>query len=236
MNMNKNKRVFITGINSGIGLEVARIFLVEGFAVTGVVRSLHNLSEGFQEIADQVDVKEVDLSQRQQVQALCADLKDHVFDYIVLNAGIAKIVSTHEETLDELEATMQTNLMSNMQIVRAFLPNALTHQSKIVFVSSLSAHIPAQNFSSYAASKAGLSQYYHSLKREYPDLSLLCLEPGAIDTPLHVKSGNNPTRKSMFKQQKEYAQKMFSAILNKEGVHTLYWDWRIFRTLMRVFK
>jgi uncharacterized protein len=232
---NISKKIVITGVNSGLGLSLTKMCLNSGFYVTGVVRSLDAVSLDLSRLCcSQLTLLSADLSQEQDVQALIHQLQKEAYDVMVWNAGIARVTSTQAETYDQMEQTLKTNLHAPLQLTRALLPHILQHQTKIVFVSSLSAHIPGKQFASYAASKAGVSQYALSLRREHPTLPILCIEPGPVDTPIHQKAGNRNAPTKRFKSQEDYARRMYEAIMTKTGVHTLAWDWRCIRTLMRV--
>ena len=82
----------------------------------------------------------------------------------------------HELDSDSIDELLDVNLWANMRMVRALLPRALEIRSKIVLVSSLIAEMTREDCTSYAVSKAGLSKFYKCLRKEYPQLPIVCAE------------------------------------------------------------
>lgn len=231
--MSEEKSILITGVTSGIGHEVMKLCLAEDIKITGVVRTAQQLEQFAKEFPS-IKFLVADLSDPNQVQSLVSKLKTQQFDYILLNAGYAQVGTFHELSEDSIDVMININLLTNMKLVHALLPRALDVGSKITMVSSMVAHMPGGNYASYAVSKAGLSHFHRCLRREYPKLPLLCIEIGAVDTPMHEKSGNKVTNKKMFKSRDMIAQKLWHAVKHQTGVKTLSWDWMIIRRILKM--
>lgn len=229
-----SKSILITGISSGIGHVVIKRCLKENFNVTGVLReeSQKKLFSSNGNLPPKLHI--ADLSNRQDVQSLSKQIQGQSFDYVLLNAGCGQTGMFHELSDSSINHIIDTNLVSNMHLVHTLLPNALEHGTKFIFVSSLAARLPAYRFASYATSKAAISKFCNSLRREYPKLSFLCVEIGAVDTPLHEKSGNIVENKKNFKSAESIGNKLFEAMVSKTGTVTLSPDWWITRKVAMV--
>ena len=225
-----DKKVFVTGVSSGIGYEFCKLCLERNCHVTGVVRE-DSQRELFSNEKDHLEIVQADLSKKEDLSLLFQSISNKAYDYIVLNAGFAKTGLFHEQSLDLMEKTIRVNLLSNMWLVHQLLPKAIESNTKFVFVSSISARLPAYNFASYATSKAGLSHFCNSLRREYPSVSFLCAEIGPVNTPMHKKSNNVNAHPVKFKSSKFVARRLYQSMLKKQGFVTLSWDWWLMRKI-----
>lgn len=227
----EQRQVLITGISSGIGNTFCKLCLENNFHVTGVVRRESQRELFSSQLGKNLDILQADLSQSQDVANLSNEIKSKPFNYIVLNAGCAQTGLFHEQSLESMQETMEANLLSNMRLVHALLPKALETKTKFVFISSISARLPAYNFASYATSKAGLSHFCNSLRRENPSLSFLCVEIGPVNTPMHKKANNTSADTEKFISPELIAQRLYQAMLKREGVVTLSWKWWLMRKI-----
>jgi NAD(P)-dependent dehydrogenase (short-subunit alcohol dehydrogenase family) len=83
------KRVLITGVSAGIGVETARALAAHGAKVTGAVRDIAKAKQATSHISG-IELVELDLADLSSVRA-CADalLKDgRSFDLVIGNAGV----------------------------------------------------------------------------------------------------------------------------------------------------
>jgi len=218
------RSILITGITSGIGNEVFKICQDKGFLITGVIRQ-ESQRDLFKDSPD-VGIHIADLSQKEQVLRLANNIQSKKFDYVLLNAGCVDVGVFHDLPLSSIDKVMETNLLSNMRLVHQLLPSILEHKTKIAFVSSMAANRISAIYTSYAVSKAGLSYFYQCLKKEYPNLPLLCLEIGTVYTPLHAKAGYTLPQKKHYKTKETVAELLLDAVLTKTGFQTLSVDWQ----------
>lgn len=210
--------------------------LEDGHTVSAVVRNAQQRTELLHRHSDRLQVHVADLADRAAVRNFVDGAKGTAFDTILLNAGCAKVGRFHrlaEQTIDDI---IETNLLTNMRIVHGMMPAIQAHGTKIVFVSSIVARMPGREYASYAVSKAGLSQFYNAVSLEYPDLPLLCVEIGPVDTPFHDKANLKIEKKSMFKPQELIGNRLYEAMLTRTGITTLAADWALVRKAAMVFE
>jgi dehydrogenase/reductase SDR family member 7 len=110
-------------------------------------------------------------------------------DYIIHNAGASQHAVAEETTPEVATALINLNLLGPISIARATLPRMLAaRRGRHVIVASMSAVVPSPGQSAYAAAKAGLRAYFHSVTTEvagkgHVGCTLCC--PG----PLHTGGG-----------------------------------------------
>ncbi len=227
--------LFITGISSGLGEAIMRRAVRDGMRVTGVLRSSQERDRLAEEFGDKIEIIKTDLSARDRVLELCAELRERRFDYICLNAGCGLTGKYHELDEESVDELINVNLWANMRLIRALLPRALEIRSKIVLVSSLISEITRDDCTAYAVSKAGLSKFYRCLHKEYPQLPMVCAEIGPVDTPIHKKASGVDSLKNPFiyKSCDKIAGRIYKAMLQDEGLKTLSWDWALLRMFAR---
>jgi NAD(P)-dependent dehydrogenase (short-subunit alcohol dehydrogenase family) len=119
-----NKTALITGGNSGIGLETARLFAAEGAKVTITGRNKETLDTAARElgpnalaiVADANDVAATEAAVKQAAE------KFGKLDIVFANAGIPGNTPVGGTTLEAFERVIRTNLTSVFFTVQAALP------------------------------------------------------------------------------------------------------------------
>lgn len=221
--------ILITGVTSGIGAEVLKHCLNANWDVSVIVRTDHQ-KQKLQKDNPTVQFFVAELSKREEVKHIAQQLASKQFDYVLFNAGAGKEGVFHKSPLQDFEDVIETNLMSNVVLMHALLQNALPNKTKFTFVSSLASYYPLKANVNYSVSKTGLSYFHHGLHIEYPHLPLLCVEIGAVKTPIHEKSGMHIS-KMKFKSVEKIGKRLFEVMQTKTGVTSLTVDWYVLRKL-----
>jgi NAD(P)-dependent dehydrogenase (short-subunit alcohol dehydrogenase family) len=133
------KRVLVTGVSAGLGIETARAAAAHGARVVGTARDLGKASEALAPHAGLgVEVLECDLASLASVRA-CADAlvaRGEGFDVIIANAGVMNCPFGH--TADGFETQFGTNHLGHFVLVNRLVP-LLKSGGRVVILSS-SAH------------------------------------------------------------------------------------------------
>jgi short-subunit dehydrogenase len=164
--------VLVTGANRGIGSAlVERLGELPLRAVLAGVRSPERFKAPPRHPGGAREVRAVrmDLSSRASIDECCAELGGElaVIDLLVNNAGMMTGGLLEEQSIDEVYAMFQVNLVAVTHLTSRVLPGMLERGAgTIVNNASISgyAHFPAA--STYAASKAGVVAFTESLRRE----------------------------------------------------------------------
>lgn len=174
--------VLITGANRGIGLELARHYASEGWAVIGVCRqSAGELDEVAARVIDGVDV-----TTDTGIRKLTEELAGQTIDLLINNAGVLQDETLGELDFDSLRLQMEINAFAPLKISEALLPN-MPEGSKIANITSRMGSI-ADNSSGgrygYRASKAAFNALGRSLAIDLKGrgISVAQLHPGFVKT------------------------------------------------------
>ncbi len=122
------KRVVITGVSRGVGLEVARLFLVEGAQVLGVARNRNNLARADRELSlfgknySSVLADVASPATGAKIRK-AASRRWSAIDILINNAGVGLNPGSFADEPDgTLEKTFAINVLGPYRITRALLP------------------------------------------------------------------------------------------------------------------
>ena|SRR5438552_6014172 len=136
------KRIFITGVSSGIGRETARSLVSHGANVVGTVRDLAkaesltaSVPDATRKAGGSLELVELDLASLQSARASAAKLlKDgRRFDAIIANAGV--MATPFGRTADGFEIQFGTNHLGHFALINRIAP-LLGNEGRLVVLSS----------------------------------------------------------------------------------------------------
>jgi NAD(P)-dependent dehydrogenase (short-subunit alcohol dehydrogenase family) len=120
----KGKRILITGVSAGIGVETARSLAAHGAQVVGAARDLNKAKAATEQVQKDAaanggsfELVELDLANLKSVRA-CADqllAKGEAFDVVIANAGVMATPFGH--TADGFETQFGTNHLGHFVLV-----------------------------------------------------------------------------------------------------------------------
>jgi short-subunit dehydrogenase len=170
----------LTGASRGLGVPIALALADEGVNLTLAARS----AEGLEKVRASVEERGVraivvptDVSDRAQLDVLVETSERELgpTDILVNNAGIEATYPFDEYPEEEIANLIEVNLTAPLLLTRKVLPGMLGRgRGHIVQIASLAgrAGFPLQG--PYAASKAALIQFTHSLRAELVDSPVDC--------------------------------------------------------------
>ncbi len=192
----KGRKALITGADSGIGLETAKILVAEG--VTVIISDLDGddldkAKKKLQKIAKddaQVHAMSCDLLNNKAVVKLAADIDKKLGGIdILVNCAGARGAAGDFLTLtdDDWMETIQIDIMGAVRLARAFVPQMQKKKwGRIVNISSENAFQPYEDESPYNACKAAIINFSKCLSRIYGKENILVntVGPAYIETPM----------------------------------------------------
>lgn len=194
------RRVLITGASRGIGEATARAFAAHGASVALVARDAEKLAA----VADEVGgtAHPADLLDPDVVQGLVATVEDDggPIDVLVNNAGMDAVGAFADTDPQAIERVFRLNLVTPVQLCRQALPGMLERgRGHLVNISSLAGVAAYPGMATYAATKAGLTQFTEVLALDLKGLPVgtTVVQLGPIPTDMldHVND-YAPTRDS----------------------------------------
>ncbi len=185
-----NQTALITGASSGIGRAIALAFAQAGIDLILVSRSLEKLQAVRHEVAAlgvKAQVYAVDLSLVDQVQPQITKIVEEAgkLDILVNNAGMGYTGSIADTPLAHWQQVLDLNLTSVFQCMQGVLPLMREQkQGTIVNIASIAAKQSFPGWGAYSVSKAGLVALSQTLAIEEPDLRVITICPGSVNTEL----------------------------------------------------
>ncbi|MFD1030195.1 oxidoreductase [Metaplanococcus flavidus] len=153
------KTAIITGANSGLGLQTAKVFARQGAQVILAVRDIEKGKAAKQEIAEEspqatVEVMKLDLSDLDSVRAFAENVISRFdsLDLLINNAGV--MTPPYAKTNDGFELQFGSNHLGHFALTGLLLPLLLhTEDSRVVTLSSLAHRKASIDFDNLDGSK-----------------------------------------------------------------------------------
>ncbi len=176
----------IIGASRGIGGEFVRQLLASKYKVFATARDDESLarlqSEGAQAICTDVSVPE-------SLAELPWRLDGEQLDLVVYVAGVFESFdgATEPPVLAAFDATMHANVLGAMQSIPLLAPLLTPSSGRFVFITSGMGSIAEAESTMgwiYRASKAALNMAVHSASHDYPNITLVTMNPGWVKTDM----------------------------------------------------
>jgi NAD(P)-dependent dehydrogenase (short-subunit alcohol dehydrogenase family) len=157
----EGKNVLLTGASAGLGRSFAATLAAAGARVAAVARSEGPLKD-LEAQAPGCVAFPADLAETERIPRLVAAVTDRLgpIDVLVNNAAsIGTSVRAQDETLEDIRATVNVNLIAPMMLGTAVFPAMRDRgQGCIINVTSIAAQVGIAKFphAAYAATKGGL--------------------------------------------------------------------------------
>ena len=222
------KRAIVVGASSGIGLEVAKVLLEQGWTVGVAARRVELLQDLGAAAMERIDVTADDAAEG--LQQLISKLGG--MDLYFHASGIGK--QNRELTADIEMATMQTNGVGFTRMIgeayRYFAQQGGGHIAAITSIAGTKGLGPAP---SYSATKAMQNVYLQALEQQARSRGLnICftdIRPGFVDTALLAGDFHYP----MMLKPEKVAHEIVCAINHRQHIRVIDWKYRILTAAWR---
>jgi short-subunit dehydrogenase len=191
----------ITGASGGIGLELARVFAENGYALVLIARSRDRLVEIAAELKPTpVQVLAKDLALVGAAEGVFREVPK--VDVLVNNAGYGVYGHFLGNPLDEELGMMQLNMTALVALTKLYLPGMVASKSgKILNVASTAAFQPGPLMAIYYATKAFVLSFSEAIGNELEGtgvtVTALCPGPTATGFQARTKLENSRLFKRM---------------------------------------
>ena len=195
-----DKLALVTGASSGIGLELAKELAGRGYDIV-VAAAGERLSGAAAEIrrhGHQVIEVNADLATRDGVKQLWSQIESlgRPLDIACINAGVG-VGGLFSETDLEAELNMvELNCVGTVQLAKAVVRQMRElNAGRILFTASIAGEMVAPREAVYAATKAFVLSFSHSLRYELKETGVMvtALQPGPTDTDFFHRAGMDDT-------------------------------------------
>lgn len=227
------KKAVVMGASSGIGMEVAKLLLADGWEI-GVSARRAELLEQLKEFApEQVVTKAIDVN-AEGAEDLLLGLIDMVggMDLFFYAPGIGWQNPSLEP--EKENSTVMTNALGFTRMVgtayRFLATNGGGHIAAITSIAGTKGLGPAP---AYSATKAFQNTYLQALEQQanarHLNIRFTDLRPGFVDTALLGDGNHYP----MLLRKEDVAHEMVEAIRHNKHIWVIDWRWRILTALWR---
>jgi NAD(P)-dependent dehydrogenase (short-subunit alcohol dehydrogenase family) len=191
------KNVFITGGSEGIGAATAASFAQAGARHIGLLaRTVGNLNATKQKLEQSYpnvvfSTCVADVASWTQVEEAFNAFAEAAgkIDVLISSAGVAHAPSMIKDAgLSGWTTSINTTILGGVHVLKAFL----THAAKDAVVINVTAGLSFINLpalSEYSTAKAASVTLFRCLQAEQPDMRVVSLSPGTVDTKLSRGQG-----------------------------------------------
>lgn len=189
------KAVYITGGTTGIGAELARLYLSQGWKVGICGRDQLKFEENFPHGHENLSFFKLDVTDKEALQKSIKQFSSPIgLDLLIANAGIGYKSKTKLPDFDYSYHMVQVNLLGVMYAFEAALDIMIPRgKGHLVGISSVAGFNGLPGVSAYSATKAAVLKYCESLNLDLKqfgiDVTAIC--PGFVETPL-TKNNHHP--------------------------------------------
>lgn len=223
-----NKRAIVIGASSGIGREVAKLLIQEGWTLGVAARRIELLQDIGNVEVEQIDVTTEDAPAR--LRSLIERLGG--MDLFFYASGIGK---QNRELQQDIEiATMQTNALGFTRMIgeayRYFAEQGAGHIAAITSIAGTKGLGPAP---AYSATKAMQNVYLQALEQQAHARGLRIrftdIRPGFVDTALLSGDFHYP----MMLKPQNVACEIIRAINARKHIRVIDWKYRLLTAVWR---
>jgi NAD(P)-dependent dehydrogenase (short-subunit alcohol dehydrogenase family) len=179
--------VVVTGANEGIGFNLLRSLVDDGYRVVGVDVAGSNLRPLQERFPDQVRYSECDLTVDDDVTETVEAILDDWgrIDILVNNAAVFHYGAFTDQSIEQTREEFEVNYFGYVRMLRAVLPHMLARNEGLVHnVSSGVAAVGHPGMSGYASTKGAIEALVRSVRSElrHTDVACTLLYPPLTNT------------------------------------------------------
>jgi NAD(P)-dependent dehydrogenase (short-subunit alcohol dehydrogenase family) len=176
------EKVCITGVSSGLGHGLAKVYLEQGAEVYGCSRREPADLVGAGLHFASVDLADTTGSAQKVFNELIRTVRR--FDIVILNAAkLGEIRDMADAPLDDLRETMEINVWANKWLLDSLFA-ADRKLDQVVAISSGASQSGSRGWNGYSISKTALNMLIKLYAGERPETHFTALAPGLVDTAM----------------------------------------------------
>ena len=225
MNGKQRPLAIVTGGSHGIGFELAKQCLENGFDV--VIAADRDVKEAISALdslgGGSVSGVEVDLAKREGVDKLYATLAGRGVDALLANAGHGLGKAFFDQAIEDIEHVIDTNITGTVYLIHRIGNDMRERRAgRILITGSIAGFMPGTFQAVYNGTKAFIDSFSWALRNELKDtgITVTCLMPGVTDTEFFERADLMDTKVGTQKNKADPAKVArigFKAMMDGDG-------------------
>lgn len=180
-------KAVITGASSGLGADMARVLIDEGYEVVLVARRKTRLEKLQKELGDKASYIVMDVSSTYNCMELYNSLKKEDVGILINCAGFGLYGDFTDSNMDKELDMIDLNIKSVHTLTKLFLKDFVKKdRGYILNVASMAGFMPGPGMATYYATKSYVLSFTEAIREELrrsgSGVSVSCLCPGPVDT------------------------------------------------------
>lgn len=221
----------VTGASSGIGYELARCCVDNGFNVLIAADEpeIQQAAERLRTTDADVEALEVDLATTDGVDQLYAAVNGRPVDALLANAGRGVGGAFLFQDFERVRHVIDTNVTGTVYLIQRIGRDMHARgEGRILITGSIAGLMPGTYQAVYNGTKAFLDSFSFALRAELKDsgVTVTCLMPGATETEFFERADMLDTKVGTQKKQPadEVARAGFKAMMKGDGDVVTGWN------------
>lgn len=174
--METKKIWFVTGASKGLGFELVKKLLSDGYKVAATSRTVTSLTNAFGEVSENFLPLSMNITDNNDVQSVLAKTVEHFgnVDVIVNNAGYGQLGTLEELSDAEARANFDVNVFGTLNVIRNAMPYLREQKSGNIFnISSVGGYYGGfPGWGVYCSTKFAVAGFTEALAEEAKDFGI----------------------------------------------------------------
>jgi len=228
----------VTGASTGIGFELAKCCVANGFdlLIAANEPEIESAAAELRASGASVEAAQVDLATQEGVDALYAAAKGRPISALLANAGRGLGRAFLEQDFDEVRDVIDTNVTGTLYLIQTVAREMVARRDgKILITGSIAGFMPGTFQAVYNGTKALLDSFSYALREELKDsgVTVSCLMPGPTETEFFRRADLMDTKVGTEKKQpaEEVAKVGFEAMMSGDAAVIAGWKNKLQATM-----
>ena len=239
--MSERPFAIVTGASSGIGLELAKCCVANGFdlLVAADKPEIHDVAQDLRATGAAVEAVQVDLASLEGVDQLYGAAQGRPIAALLANAGHGLGKAFLDQDTSAWTHVVDTNVTGTLHLLQKVGREMRARgEGRILITGSIAGFMPGTYQAVYNGTKAFIDSFSFALRAELKDsgVTVTCLMPGATETDFFQRADMLDTKVGSDKKQgaDAVARIGFAAMMRGDGDVVAGWKNKVQQVLSNV--
>jgi len=184
----KSKNILIAGVTSGIGEELAELYLNDGAQVSGT----HRIKSDTKKLNSDIQYHYLNMSDASSLESLCGHFEatGYQWDVLILSIGTLEPIGSFLSTnFTQWKESYEVNYFGQLELLHA-IHKFHSPDATVAFFTGGAPNGVLDKYSSYSVAKIGLTKMVEYLDYEDSSAKYVIIGPGWVKTKIHEQTLN----------------------------------------------